>query len=54
MREILVKEVRMPVPTFKRMPTRYERTHRDKEQLGWAAVMILLPIAVVVWEVWNG
>lgn len=53
MREILIKEVRVPVPTFKRLPTSYERQYRDKEQLGVAAVLILLPIAVVVWEVWG-
>lgn len=53
MKQILVREVERPVPTFNRLPTKFEKQHRDKDevQLVVALALIVLPVAVVVWEV---
>ena len=50
-REILVREVIMPVPTFRRMPTTHEKASRDRGGFGVPAVLILAPIvwALGVW-----
>ena len=50
-REILVREVIMPVPTFRRMPTTHEKASRDRGGFGVPFVLILAPIvwALGVW-----